>query len=340
MRSARFGSWSCPRQRFLAELFLTVAIATTGACTSGGSDRAAPETPARDSTPTGRLPVIDMHLHAFAADANGPPPMALCVPVVPHMPPWDPKEPWGQVFMRTMKNPPCPDPVWSPTTDEALMNETLTAMDRRNVIGVLSGTPERVRQWRAAAPGRFIPSVDFILGRDDIPADEMRRLFRSGDFEVFGEISNQYEGIAPDDERMEPYWTLAEELDIPVAIHLGAGPPGVPYLGSGIRISQGSALLLEDVLVRHPRMRISLMHYGHQRFDDTIALLEHHPQVYVDLGGIQWWYPRPFFHTQLQTLFDAGFGKRVMFGSDQMNWPGLIEHAIAAVEDAPFLNDE
>ncbi len=37
---------------------------------------------------------------------------------------------------------------------------------------------------------------------------------------------------------------------------------------------------------------------------------------------------------------DAGFGKRVMFGSDQMNWPGVIEPAIAVIQEAPFLSEE
>jgi predicted TIM-barrel fold metal-dependent hydrolase len=36
----------------------------------------------------------------------------------------------------------------------------------------------------------------------------------------------------------------------------------------------------------------------------------------------------------------AGFGKRVMFGSDQMVWPGTIERSIAIVEEAPFLSRE
>jgi predicted TIM-barrel fold metal-dependent hydrolase len=29
-----------------------------------------------------------------------------------------------------------------------------------------------------------------------------------------------------------------------------------------------------------------------------------------------------------------------MFGSDQMVWPGVIEPAIAIIEDAPFLDPE
>lgn len=36
---------------------------------------------------------------------------------------------------------------------------------------------------------------------------------------------------------------------------------------------------------------------------------------------------------------DAGFAKRVMFGSDQMVWPGVIERSIQAFESAPFLSD-
>ena len=75
----------------------------------------------------------------------------------------------------------------------------------------------------AAAPDRFIPSLRFKIGRDDISPQEMRRLLEQREFAVLGEIANQYAGIAPDDERMAPYWALAEELGIPVAIHMGEG---------------------------------------------------------------------------------------------------------------------
>jgi predicted TIM-barrel fold metal-dependent hydrolase len=34
---------------------------------------------------------------------------------------------------------------------------------------------------------------------------------------------------------------------------------------------------------------------------------------------------------------DGGYGERVMFGSDPMVWPGLIEPAIRGIETAPFL---
>jgi uncharacterized protein len=37
---------------------------------------------------------------------------------------------------------------------------------------------------------------------------------------------------------------------------------------------------------------------------------------------------------------DAGLGKRLMFGSDQMRWPEAIGWAVAATEEAPFLTAE
>ena len=98
-----------------------------------------------------RLPIIDMHMHAFPADAQGPPPLAMCVPT--EMPVWDPAMPYGAVFMQMVKQPNCDDPIWSPSSDEELLQQTVDVMERHNVFGVLSGTPERVAEWQAAAPG-------------------------------------------------------------------------------------------------------------------------------------------------------------------------------------------
>jgi predicted TIM-barrel fold metal-dependent hydrolase len=168
----------------------------------------------------------------------------------------------------------------------------------------------------------------------------MRRLFESGDFQVLGEVESQYGGIAPDDERMRAFWALAEELDIPVGIPMGEGPPGVIGLLPKYRARLSSPYLLEDVLVRHPRLRVYVMHYGSPLIDEMIAMLATYPSLYVDIGGTQFLYHRPYFYEQLRQFIDAGFGTRVMFGSDPVQWPGLIETSIAIVEEAPFLSEE
>ena len=48
----------------------------------------------------------------------------------------------------------------------------------------------------------------------------------------------------------------------------------------------------------------------------------------------------PEFYGHLQRLIEAGFGKRIMWGSDQMVWPWAIDVAIEAIEQAPFLSEE
>lgn len=293
---------------------------------------------AAPGTAQDRLPVLDVHLHALAADAQGPPPLAMCTPIS-EFPAWDPAVPYGQVFMKMAKQPPCDDPVWSPETDEDLKVQTIDVMKQHNVFGVLSGTPDRVSSWREAAPERFIPGLGFNVANTNVTPDSLRSLVESGRVEVLAEVTNQYAGIAPDDERMEPYWALAEELDIPVGIHIGPGPPGVVYLGSeGYRARLHSALTLEPVLVRYPKLRVYIMHAGYPMIDDLLALMYAHPQVYVGVGIIV--YSSPDFHSYLRRIVEAGFGKRVMFGSDHMVWPGTIERAIENIESAPFLTDE
>jgi len=99
-------------------------------------------------------------------------------------------------------------------------------------------------------------------------------------------------------------------------------------------------LLLEDVLVKHPKLRLYVMHAGWPMIDQTLGLLYAHPQVYVDIAVINWVLPRAEFHTYLRRLVESGFGKRIMYGSDQMMWPEAIGRSIEAVESANFLSAE
>ena len=290
-------------------------------------------------------PIIDVHLHAFTADMMGPPPVAAC-PATTHDPYarlglWDGREAYSAFVGRLLRNPPCRTPIWSPRTDDENMRRTLDVLRRRNIIAVASGVPAIVDRWRAAAPERILPSAALELGQPWSPSlDTLRRWIQERRFIVLGEVGNQYTGVAPSDPQFEPYLTMAEELDIPMAIHMGPAAPGAPYLIPTYRARAGSPLLLEDVLVRHPRLRVYVMHAGWPMLDEMMALLFAHPQVYVDVGVIDWAIPRPEFHRYLQRLVEAGFGLRIMFGSDQLVYPEVIEHAIESIETAPFLSAE
>lgn len=260
-----------------------------------------------------RPPIIDVHVHAYAKDER-----------------WTLKTP----------NPRTGLPLTA-TTEQAHMQASFAEMKKYNIVkAVVSNHYDAVLRWKAAWPDHIMVSYGF-----DDPSEAdlafIRREHAAGRLVALGELGLQYMGIAPNDPKMEPYWALAEELDIPVGLHTGLGPARTPYMCCPkFRNTLGNPALLEEVLIRHPKLRVYLMHAGFPYMQETIAIMHMYPQVYADLGVLDWSRPREEFHEYLRTLIRSGFGKRLMFGSDQMVWPEAIGMAIEGIESASFLTEE
>ena len=286
-------------------------------------------------------PVIDMHMHAWSLSEFGGESVEVCIGADGmEMHGIDPSKPFDFKAQAT-----CGNPQHSPATDAAVLSETVAAMDRFNIVaGVIAGDRSLVAEWRKAHPGRFIPAANFFT--DDKPpaaahAATLERRVKSGETRVFAEVTPQYRGMAPDHPSLVPFYAMAERLDVPVGIHMGYGAPGGPYwIYPRYRASLGNPLLLEDLLARHPKLRVYVMHAGMPMTDEMIALLFSHPQVFVDISADNWAVPRKEFHHHLRRLVEAGYGKRIMFGSDQMVWPQTIGTAIASITEADFLSEQ
>jgi uncharacterized protein len=82
------------------------------------------------------------------------------------------------------------------------------------------------------------------------------------------------------------------------------------------------------------------MHYASPLVDEMIAMMFTHPNLYVDISCNNWLSPPAQFHDHLQRMIDAGFGERIMFGSDQMIWPAAIEKAVETIEGATYLTKQ
>jgi len=57
----------------------------------------------------------------------------------------------------------------------------------------------------------------------------------------------------------------------------------------------------------------------------------------VDIGIIDYAFPRKQFHDFLHRLIDAGFENRIMFSSDEMVWPDAVSAAIDTIQNDPEL---
>lgn len=82
----------------------------------------------------------------------------------------------------------------------------------------------------------------------------------------------------------------------------------------------GNPALLRPVLERHPGLRILLQHVGPPgplTFDEeTRALLTDYRTVYFDMSIINSTLSPEAHELELKRLIDAGFGDRILFGSD------------------------
>jgi len=287
-----------------------------------------------------RFKVIDMHFHADRPDAEGPPGGKICAPYAG----WEPRDPGAPIdrYLDWLTvHPTCARALTAPTGAAELRDRGLSVLARYDMLALAGGEAATVDDYRRHAPDRILPAADFGASGEFPSIAALRQLHADGKLKALSEIVAQYAGIAPDDPKLEPYFALAEELDIPVGIHMGPGPPGTAYFATpGYRAAAGDPFRLEPVLIRHPRLRLYAMHAGWPMAEAMIAMLYAHPQLYVDTGIIDYAFPEAEFYSYLKRLIDAGFERRIMFGSDNMVWPDAIPIAIDRIERAPFLSPE
>ncbi|MBV8113502.1 MAG: amidohydrolase [Silvibacterium sp.] len=282
-------------------------------------------------------PVIDVHVHAMDESIPGMGPMCPNTPKFTASDPKTKEAPFGWVQDECT-------PKLYPAAKGEYIKDVVAEMDRLKVTAVVFGDPKSVQKWRDAAPKRVIPGTSFENGMQPgsrVPLDELRKDFTQDGFKVMGEIGLQYEGLSPSDPSVDQYFALAEELDIPVAIHMGTGGSGRANIAMPkFRGSMGDPLLLEGLLARHPKLRVQVMHAGYPMIDNMLTLLQANSHVYVDVAGLIWSYPIKEVNRYIERLVDAGFEDRVMFGTDQLMWPGLMAYSISIIQNADYLTPE
>ncbi|HEX3302848.1 MAG TPA: amidohydrolase family protein, partial [Thermomicrobiales bacterium] len=271
-----------------------------------------PTIAAAQSTGQYRGPIIDVHLHAHTTES-------LAQPV--------PNPATGQM---------------SPKTAEDHMTRSLQIMKERNVVlGIVSGpSVAAAESWKAAAPDRIMKGIGLDDPSQFMKPEELDRLFREKRLDALGEVAPQYSGYSPSDPVFDGYWAVAEQHGVPVGIHTGGGPPRTPYESccSRFRLRLNDPLLLEDLLVKYPKLRVYVMHAGGFFRENALMLMTMYPQIYVDIGALSW---TPVAGDMLEPFLREAKRRRlldrVMFGSDQMRWPEAIALAIDRVNGLDFL---
>ena len=183
--------------------------------------------------------------------------------------------------------------------EAALRQSDLVADDRPRADGAdaeRDEAPQCVRRRQRPHAGRVaegrpgsthpIRSLS-TSSRSTVRSIEVRTALTTGGYRALGEVAIQYQGAEPGDPRFEP---------LPGARRT-AGRSGVhsrrhrssrctpTWEFPDYRARLHSPLLIEEALLRHPKLRVSLMHAGWPMLDDLLATMWTHPQVYVDVGA-------------------------------------------------------
>jgi hypothetical protein len=277
---------------------------------------------AQNNNKVTRPPVFDVHVHATKVRPGTPP---LCPWFLSDMPGADPLDKTPFSFRKTD----CLDPWPAAQSDEEFKNEVVKRIKDLNMTMIAFGDAGVIRSWMKEVPkGRIIPGI----GYRNLTVDQFRDSLKSGFYKVFAETGM---------DTPEEYLAVAEELNIPVGIHSGTGGNGSANISNpNYRASSMDPFKLEDILARHPKLKVYAMHAGYPLAEHMIALMGAHAYVYVDISGMIWSYPLDEVHYYIKKLVQAGFGKRIMYGTDLFSYPRMIEGSMSVIEHAQYLSEE
>src|SRR6185312_1469255 len=228
--------------------------------------------------------------------------------------------------------------VYAPKSQAEYEKELQAALHKYNMYVIASGDDSVLQTMKQREPERVFPSK-LIWSPKAVDMDQLRQEIKDKKWVAIGELLSQYATLPANDPSLDPLYSLAEEMDIPVGIHMGPGPMGAAYIPmfKGFRISLTHPFYLEEVLIKHPKLRLYVMHAGYPMIDEMLGMMYDFPQLYVGIAAIDWIFPnKEEFYHYLKRLVDAGYEKRIMFGSDEMNWPKGIELSIKNLQEAPF----
>jgi uncharacterized protein len=163
-----------------------------------------------------------------------------------------------------------------------------------------------VASYVARDPGRLIGfgSVD---PSSATAVDELERM--KSDLGLVGcKLGPIYQNVDPLGPEFLRVAEALERLGLPMLIH-----QGTTFARAG-SLLQARPILLDEIALRYPRLKIVIAHMGHPWCDEAIAVVRRHPHVYADISALvtrRW-----LLHQALVTAIEYRVEHKLLFGSD------------------------
>jgi len=137
--------------------------------------------------------------------------------------------------------------------------------------------------------------------------DELERM--KGDLGLVGcKLGPIYQNVDPLGPEFLRVCEALERLELPLLIH-----QGTTFSRAG-SLLQARPILIDEIALRYPELRIVIAHLGHPWFDEAIAVIRRHPHVYADVSalvGRRW-----LLYQALVSAVEYRTDHKLLFGTD------------------------
>jgi predicted TIM-barrel fold metal-dependent hydrolase len=181
---------------------------------------------------------------------------------------------------------------------------------------------DEVAAFVKAVGGRTVGFMSVDPTRHDA-ADEIERCV--SDLGLRGvKLGPIYQGTSPLNPLATRVFARAERLGLPIMIHQGA------IFANAGRLADANPLLIDDVAIAFPDLKIVIAHLGHPWIHETAVVLRRHANVFADTSAIG---NRPtMLAAGLSAAKEYGVLDKLLFGSDSpMVASSSAADALAAV---------
>jgi predicted TIM-barrel fold metal-dependent hydrolase len=204
---------------------------------------------------------------------------------------------------------------------EAIVLACLKMYSYRSHHKLIMDMPEEVvAEAVTAHPDRFIGAAGYNPWRIDESLRRIETFVREYGFRYvyFHPITF---GMAPNDRRCYPLYAKCVELRIPVGLQVGHSAEPLPS-------DVGRPMLVDDVAIDFPDLRINLSHTGWPWTGEFISMLWRHPNVYGDISA---YFPKSL-DAELVRAMDRQLRHKVMLGTN--GFP--LERCLAELDELPL----
>lgn len=181
---------------------------------------------------------------------------------------------------------------------------------------------ETIGQAVAAGGGRLIGAAGYNPFRIQESLERIETAVRDHDFKYVYFHPMTF-GVAPNDRRCYPLYAKCVELGIPVGMQVGHSAEPLPS-------DFGRPMLVDDVAIEFPNLKINLSHTGWPWTGEFISMIWRHPNVYGDISA---YYPSTL-DPELINAMDGRIRNKIMMGTN-----GLDMTRVRAEIDALPLKD-